>query len=282
MDKVIQWYPGHMARAIRIIKEKLRMVDVVIEILDARAPKSSVNKGLRQMIGEKPLLRIMNKVDLSDPNENKKWLIELNKEEMTIPLDSIGGLKNLGIVTDALDKLLKDKEIAAKAKGKTIYPIKAMVVGIPNSGKSTFMNNLAKRKVMATGDRPGVTKNQEYLKASDKLILLDNPGVLWPKFEDQEQGMILALLGAIKEDIVPISYVAEYGIKRIKEDYPELLKERYDLEALGTDSEVIEAIGRKRGCLMRGGEVDALKTYDVFLRDLRSGRLGRITLEKSS
>jgi len=282
MEKIIQWYPGHMARAIRLIQEKLSAMDLVIEVIDARAPRSSINQGLRAIIGVKPLLLVMNKADLADPKMNDIWLKELNKEEMTISLDSVNGSKNEEIIEKAILVLLKNKIQKAEESGRKIYPLKAMVVGIPNSGKSTLMNNLAKRKAMMVGDTPGVTKNMQYLKASDKLVLLDNPGVLWPKFSDQNQGKMLALIGSIKEDIAPIPMIAEYGITVMSERYPSLLKNRYSLDDIKTPYETLEAIGKRRGCLIRGGEVDMDKTYDVFLRDLRSGRIGRVTFESPS
>ena len=160
----------------------------------------------------------------------------------------------------------------------SIYPLKAMVVGIPNSGKSTFMNNLAKRKVLEVGNKPGVTKNQQYLKASDKLLLLDNPGVLWPKLDNQTQAKILALSGSIKDEILDIESIVRFGLDVLKESYPDLLKQRYKLESL--DGDLVNMIARKRGCILRGNEIDSPKAYDIILRDIRSGKIGRISFER--
>lgn len=279
-EKVIQWFPGHMAKTMRQMREKLNLVDIVIEVLDSRVPYSSINQSIKELIKDKPLLFVMNKSDLSDPSQNEIWLKELNKIEHTVMIDSINGKGNIFTIEKAIQEVLKEKIDKAAKIGKSLYPIKAMVVGIPNSGKSTLMNNLAKRKALETGDRPGVTKNQQYLKVSDKLILLDNPGVLWPKFENQNQGKLLSLIGSIKDDIVPINVIVNYGIELLKELYPENLKERFKLDNLGTTQEILLEIGKKRGCLVRGGEIDIDKTYDIFLRELRSAKIGRMTFER--
>ena len=280
-DYNINWFPGHMAKAMRQIREKLNLCDVVIEVLDSRAPFSSINKALKEMIKDKPLLFVMNKIDMADERVTKEWLIELNKTTMTVCLNSLDGVGNIKIIEDALAKLLKDKIDKAASFGKSIYPIKAIVAGIPNSGKSTLMNNLAKRKAMTTGDKPGVTKSQTYLKASDKLILLDNPGILWPKFENQNQAKLLCLIGSIKDEIVPINVISEFGIDVLKKYYPNELKARFKLDTLDkTSEELLYDIGRKRGCLLRGGEIDIDKANEIFLRDLRSGKIGRMTFER--
>ena len=279
-EKVIQWFPGHMAKTMRQMREKLNLVDIVIEVLDSRVPYSSINHSIKELIGNKPLLFVMNKSDMADPEQNEIWLKELNKINYTVLIDSINGKENISSIEKAIETVLKDKIEKANKIGKSLYPIKAMVVGIPNSGKSTLMNNLARRKAMETGDRPGVTKNQQYLKVSDKLILLDNPGVLWPKFENQNQGKLLSLIGSIKDDIVPINVIAEYGIELLKELYPNELKERFKLESLGNTEDILNEIGKKRGCLIRGGEIDLDKTYDIFLRELRSAKIGRMTFER--
>ena len=276
--KVINWYPGHMAKAMRLIKEKLNLVDVVIEVLDARCPKSSLNPLLKETIKDKPLLLVINKIDLADEKVTKEWYTELSKEYSVVLVDSLNGSKNVEIILNALELLLKDKITRANEKGINIYPIKAMVVGIPNSGKSTFMNNLAKRKALEVGNRPGGTKNQQYLKVSDKIILLDNPGVLWPKFEDQNEALILALSGSIKDDVVDLSEIARFGLELIYNNYPELLKERFKIESFSDD--VIEAIARKRGCIIKGGEIDYPKTYDLIIREIRLGKIGRISFER--
>ena len=279
----INWYPGHMAKAYRLMKEKMQLVDVVIEVLDSRTPLSSLNKNIRDVIGNKPLLLVLNKTDLSDKSETSKWLKELNKDNYTIELNSLTGTKNVNLLSDAIDVLLKDKIEKAKSIGKNIYPIRAMVMGIPNVGKSTLLNSLAKRRALDVGDRPGVTKNMQYLRANDKLLLLDNPGTLWPKFESEIQANNLALIGSIKDEILPIPYVANYGLDIVKSLYPNLLKERYKLDDIEKSNyDIFLEIGKKRGALIKGGDVDIDKTYDIFLRELRSAKIGAMTFERIS
>ncbi len=283
MEKAIHWYPGHMAKTYRLIKEKIKLVDVVIEVLDSRVPNASLNKNIRDVIGNKPLLRILNKADLSDKKETEKWLKELNKESYTMMLDSLNGTGNINKISDAIDILLKEKNEKDKSNGKRIYPIRAMVMGIPNVGKSTLLNNLAKRRALNVGDRPGVTKNMQYLKANDKLLLLDNPGTLWPKFESDEQAHLLALIGSIKDEILPIPNIAIYGLEKIKEFYPEMLKNRYKLDNIDLpNNEIFMEIGKKRGCLIKGGEVDIDKVYDLFIKELRSAKIGEMTFERTN
>ena len=283
MEKAIHWFPGHMAKTYRIIKEKISLVDVVIEVLDSRAPLASLNKSIREVIGNKPLLLVLNKCDLADKKETEKYLKQLNKEYYTIALDSLNGTKNINAISNAVEIVLKEKIIKSKEQGKSIYPIRAMVMGIPNVGKSTLLNNLAKRKALETGDRPGVTKNMQYLRANDKLLLLDNPGTLWPKFESENQAKLIALIGSIKDEILPLPTIASFGLEKIKELYPNLLKERYKLDSLDkSEEEIFLEIGKKRGVIIRGGEIDLDKTYDIFLRELRSGKIGAMTFERDN
>ena len=283
MEKAIHWFPGHMAKTYRIIKEKISLVDVVIEVLDSRAPLASLNKSIKEVIGNKPLLLVLNKCDLADKKETEKYLKLLSKENYTIALDSLNGTKNINAISNAVEIVLKEKIIKSKEQGKSIYPIRAMVMGIPNVGKSTLLNNLAKRKALETGDRPGVTKNMQYLRANDKLLLLDNPGTLWPKFESENQAKLIALIGSIKDEILPLPTIASFGLEKIKELYPNLLKERYKLDSLDkSEEEIFLEIGKKRGAIIRGGEIDLDKTYDIFLRELRSGKIGAMTFERDN
>lgn len=276
----IQWFPGHMAKAMREIREKLKLVDAVIEVLDARAPKCSINDELKEMIKDKPLLFALNKCDLADKKETSKWVKELSKEHLVVSLNSLNGKDNIALVTKALEELLKEKNEKMISQGKNPYPLKVMVCGIPNVGKSTLMNNVAKRKAMKTGNKPGITKNQQFLKANDKLLLLDNPGILWPKFKNDEEAKNLALIGSIRDEILPLDDISIYGLNLLAKYYPEKLKERYDIEETDDPIKMLNQIGKKRGALLKGGEIDYDKVYALFLYDLRNGKLGEITLER--
>ena len=279
--KVIQWFPGHMAKALRLIKEKIKVVDLVIEVLDARCPKSSMNDTINEVINNKPLLLVLNKADLADKKELDKWVEYLSKDNIVVTLDSLNGTKNIKTINDATNTLLKERNEKLLKSGVNIYPIRAMVIGIPNVGKSTLLNNLAKRKALDTGDRPGVTKNMQWLKANDNLLLLDNPGTLWPKFSSDLEANSIALIGSIKDEILPISSVANYGLTLMKEYYPSSLINRYKLTDLNkSNEELFTEIGKKRGAIIKGGDVDLDKVYDLFLKELRSGKLGELSFER--
>jgi len=276
MEKIIQWYPGHMAKAYRLIKEKIQVIDIIYEVIDSRCPLSSMNKTLKDTIGNKPHLLILNKCDLSDPKETDKWVKELEKNYNVLALNSLTGVGNLNEITKKTEEVLK-------SRGKTLrYPIRAMVIGIPNVGKSTLLNNIAKRRALNVGDRPGVTKSIQYLKANDKLLLLDNPGTLWPKFENEDQAYNIALIGSIKDEILPIERVAYKGLDILKAYYKNELINRFNLDNIDnlSNNEIFNSIAIKRGAILKGGEPDTNKAYDLFLRELRSAKIGRITLER--
>ena len=280
--KQIQWFPGHMAKARRQIEEKLQVIDIVYEVVDARVPLSSSNPMLNDIIRHKPKLILLNKDDLADPKITKEWI--KHYKENAIEALSINSL------TDNLEKtiyqktleILRDTIEKEAAKGMKPRPFNAIVIGIPNVGKSQFINNLAKKNKAKTGNLPGVTKIQSFLNAGDNLRVYDNPGVLWPKFDDELTGMKLALLGSIKDSILPIDEVTLFGIEYLKKHYPESLEKRYgiDLTALNDNIEILDAIGKKRGCLISGGEIDYDRVYNLFLNDLRNGLLGRMSFER--
>ncbi len=284
----IQWFPGHMTRARRQIEEKLKLIDVAIELIDARVPLSSRNPMVDTILQHKPRLVLLNKLDLADPAATADWVAFFQEKGLdALPIDAVTGSGTREIVPRCR-KLMAEKMEARQRKGMNPRAIRALIVGIPNVGKSTLINKLAGRKVAATGDKPGVTKGQQWIKmAGGELELLDTPGILWPKFEDQQVGLRLATIGSIKEEIMPADEVAFYAVRYMAEMYPGVLSERYgigelpsDLSEVETVIEVMENIGRKRGCVVSGGRVDLGKASTLILRELRAGKLGRISLER--
>ncbi|MCR8641770.1 ribosome biogenesis GTPase YlqF [Paenibacillus sp. N1-5-1-14] len=284
----IQWFPGHMTRARRQIQEKLKLIDVVIELLDARIPQSSRNPMIDEILKDKPRLVVLNKNDLADPKATAEWIQYFAETENldALPIDSTTGHGVKEIIPRA-KKLFAHKIEAQIRKGIRPRAIRALIVGIPNVGKSTLINHMAGRKIAATGDKPGVTKAQQWIKCGTEMELLDTPGILWPKFEDQQVGLALAATGAIREEILHIDEIAYYAIQYLIVNYPEELKERYSLDELPEDIEdnqailaVMEAIGRKRGAIVSGGRVDLDKASVIILRELRNGKITRISLER--
>lgn len=279
----IQWYPGHMHKTRRLIAETLPKVDVVFELLDARVPLSSrnplieeilqVNQGGRKVT--KPSVILLNKSDLADPEILPLW-VEWFRErhKMVLPLDSTQK-SDMARLLAAARRVVADTGREIKDR-----PLKGMIVGIPNVGKSTLFNTLAGNKKAHVGDKPGVTRDFQKVRAGQNLLLFDSPGVLWPKFEDPVAGARLAVLGSIKDSILPLEEVAAAACEFCRDLYPDRLMERYKLKTLqGQPEELLEEIGRRRGCLVKGGTVDLVKASTVVLNDLRSGRLGRICLE---
>ncbi|MDD7305501.1 MAG: ribosome biogenesis GTPase YlqF [Peptoniphilaceae bacterium] len=275
----INWYPGHMEKTKKDIINSLKLVDIVVEIIDARIPNSSRNPLLDDIIGDKPRIIIMNKEDLADPKQNTLW-IEKFKEE-SIPAILLNSKKKIN--TNKLYSLAKDqlKEKFEKNQDKNIENpiIRMMVVGIPNSGKSTFINNISQRKGAKVGNRPGVTKQKQWIKTSDNLQLLDTPGVLWPKF-DKQTGLNLSFTHAIKDEVVNVEDLAFKFLQVIKAYYPNLLEERYGVIAKGEVLEIYEQIAKKRGAILRGNEIDYTRCGNLIMNDFRTGLLGRITLER--
>lgn len=283
----IQWFPGHMAKARRQIEERLKLIDIVIELLDARIPISSRNPMIDEILRGKRRLVVLNKCDLADPDITDAWVRYFADKGLdALPIDASSG-RNVGQILPRSKKILQDKIDAQIRKGITPRAIRALIVGIPNVGKSTLINRMAGRNIAQTGDRPGVTKAQQWIKAGGEMELLDTPGILWPKFEDQTVGLRLAATGAIKEEILNVEDVAFYAIKELIVHYEAAFKERYSLQFEQPDLdnpheivEIMEAVGRRRGCLMSGGVIDLEKASQIILRDLRSGKLGRISLDR--
>ncbi|TCS93128.1 ribosome biogenesis GTPase YlqF [Hazenella coriacea] len=277
----IQWFPGHMAKARRQVEEKLKQVDVVFELVDGRLPLSSRNPMIDQVVKHKPRLILLTKCDLADEKANQVWIQYFRQLGMTVlPVDAQTG-KGVGQIQVATERLLQPLFEARQRKGILTKRIRAMVLGIPNVGKSSLINRLAKRTATVTGDRPGVTKAQQWIRIGKNLELLDTPGILWPKFDDPEVGMRLAASGAIKEEILPREEVAFYTVCFLAERYPQLLSTRYKMADVTSleGVQLLDEIGKKRGCLQKGGDINYEKVSEIILNDLRSGRLGRITFE---
>jgi ribosome biogenesis GTPase A len=277
----IQWFPGHMAKARREVTEKLKLVDIIFELLDARIPLSSRNPMIDEIIQHKPRLVLLNKSDMADPKVTSQWISYFAEKGIrAIPINSHAG-EGMQLIVSAAKELLQEKFDRMKAKG-VIKPraIRAMIVGIPNVGKSTLINRLAKKNIAKTGNTPGVTKAQQWIKVGKELELLDTPGILWPKFEDQEVGLKLAVTGAIKDTILNLEQLAIYSLKVLEKRYPERLEERYKLTEIPEDAVVLyEHIGKLRGCLAGGGVVDYDKVSELIVREIRSEKFGRVSLE---
>lgn len=279
----IQWFPGHMAKARREVTEKLKLVDIVFELIDARLPLSSRNPMIDDVIHQKPRLLILNKADLADNMATKMWIKYFEAEGThAIAIDSFKG-QGLQAVTKAAKEILKPKIERLESRGIRPGAIRAMIVGIPNVGKSTLINRLAKKNIAKTGNKPGVTKAQQWIKYGKELELLDTPGILWPKFEDKEAGYKLALTGAIKDTLLNMDDLAIYALRFLEEHYPNRLKERYDLITIGDKSEDIIAvfnhIGRLRKVFTAGAEVDFDKVSELIVQDIRSELLGKLTFD---
>ena len=277
----INWFPGHMAKTRRQIKESLKLVDAVIEIRDARIVKSSANPDIEEICKGKPRIILLNKSDLSEDKITKEWIKNLSNEYtkvLTVNCLNGNGLKN---IKPALDQILKEKHDRLRNKGLVNIVTRVMVVGIPNVGKSTFINKLAKNNIAKTGDRPGVTKSKQWIKTKIGIELMDTPGVLWPKFEDETVGLNLAFTGAIKDEIMDTEELALKLIERLQEYYPQRLKERYKLTELSESAlENMDNIGKKRGAVISGGNIDYNRVSTMLLDEFRGGKLGNISLEK--
>lgn len=284
MAKDIQWFPGHMAKALREISERIKVVDIVIEICDARAPLSSINPELFNIIKNKPRIMILSKKDLADENITKSWL-KYFEEKGYIALAMNLNKDNLDVIFNISKVCLKEKIEKDKRRGLKPQPIRALVVGIPNVGKSTFINKLSKRKAANVGNMPGVTKAQQWIKIKNDFELLDTPGVLWPKFENQEIGTKLALIGTIKQDILDKSNLAYSLLNYLFNEHPEFLTNRYGIELVdefNDENEIVllERIGRKRGLLKAKGEVEINRVEEIILKEFKEGLMGRYSLEK--
>ena len=274
-----QWYPGHMTKAKRMMEENIKLIDLVIEIVDARIPISSRNPDIDSLAVNKARIILLNKSDLADDKITNQWINYFNENNIyCLKLNSRNnsGIKQVNglIMTACADKIERNKQ-----RGILNRPIRAMVVGIPNVGKSTFINSYAGKASAKTGNKPGVTKGKQWIKLNKNVELLDTPGILWPKFEDQAVGLRLALIGSIKEEILNTTEMAMEFIGFLKKSYPGVLVERYSVDESKENLEILEEIARIRGCLMKGNQTDIDKAGRLLLEDFRSLRLGKLSLE---
>lgn len=278
----IHWFPGHMAKAQRMIREQLSLIDVVIELLDARIPVSSANPVIAELVGAKPRVVALNKSDLAEPARTAEWIQHFRSRGFaTVPLDAASG-KGAKELVNRVEAEAGEKLARLMAKGIRGRAVRAMILGIPNVGKSSLINRLLGTATAKTGDKPGVTRGQQWLKVGKNLELLDTPGVLWPRMDDQEVAFKLAVTGAIKDDIYDMERVILKLLAILREQYAERLCERYKLSAGGLPAEageLLALIGAKRGCLKAGGIIDDEKVRRIILTDFRSGKLGQFTLD---
>jgi ribosome biogenesis GTPase A len=281
--KQIQWYPGHMAKTKKEIKEKTKMVDVVLELLDARIPFSSQNPVIQQLTERKPRVILLNKADLADPGELDKWIKYFeDKGHKTLKIDALSG-KGVDKILPLLRVLMRDVVEKEKSRGRKERPIRTMILGIPNVGKSTLINKLANKKKLVAQDRPGVTKKTQYIRVGQDLELLDTPGILWPKFDDEDVAYRLALTGAIKDNILPIDEIVIYGLKFLNKYYLNRLEDRYDIKVDIEDIVgIYDNIGTNRGCLLPGKQIDYDRVNELFLYDFRHEKFGKIILDRVS
>lgn len=277
----IQWFPGHMTKAQRMIEENLSMVDAVCEILDARIPYSSRNPDIDRLAGDKPRLVILNRVDLADPQMTARWRKYFESRGLAILETDAKSGKGVGSFAPAVRRLLKDKLAAYEAKGQVGRPLRVIILGIPNVGKSTFINRVAGRKAAIAGDKPGVTRGKQWINIDQGLDLLDTPGILWPKFDSQEVGEMLAITNAIKADVLDKETLGANFMLRLRELYPKAIEERYkfvpDPDMNGF--ELLEQAAKKRGFLVSRGEYDIERMANTLLGEYHDGKLGRLTLE---
>lgn len=278
----IQWYPGHMTKAKRQMQEDLKLIDLIIEIVDARLPMSSRNPDIDKMGANKSRLILLNKSDLADVRANKQWIeYFMEKGYYVLEIDSKNRV-GINSINTVIKEACKEKIERDRKRGILNRPVRAMVCGIPNVGKSTFINAYAKKACTKTGNKPGVTKGKQWIRMSNVLELLDTPGILWPKFEDEKIGINLALVGSINDDILDIANLSIKLIEFLKNRYSDLLEERYSISCNDEIVAILEKIGRDRGCLKKGSEVDYDKAAALIIDDFRSGKIGKITLELPS
>lgn len=288
----IQWYPGHMAKTRKQIEQDIKIVDIVIELLDSRIPISSRNPDIVNITAKKKRIIVLNKCDLSDESKNKKWISYFKNKGIPAVLTDSNSGKGIDNCIKEIEKIMEEQLNIQAQKGRIGRKIRAMVLGIPNVGKSSFINRISKRTTAGVGNKPGVTKQKQWIRINDKIELLDTPGVLWPKFESEEVGLNLAFTGTIKEEILPKVEIAYQLVKYLLENYRNNIVERYGISKEYIENklnqeqpenvniyEIMLEIGRKRGCIISGGNIDEEKTARIILDEFKNGKLGKITLE---
>ena len=291
----INWFPGHMKKTMEQIQKDLKLVDIVVELLDARIPMASQNPEIKKLIKDKKRIVVLNKADLADEKENQKWVIKFAKENIPAILCNSSTGEGVSKIIPTANEIMKKDLEKAENKGRVGKIIRIMIIGVPNVGKSSIINKLAQKNSAVVGNKPGVTKQKQWIRLSNNVELLDTPGVLWPKFENNEVALHLAFTGSIKEDVLDRIEVAYELTKYLLEEYPEKICQRYQLkeeyikEVMGQDFqpenqniyEIMQEIGRKRGCIISGGNIDDEKTAKILLDEFKNGVLGKITIEKA-
>ena len=289
----INWYPGHMAKTMRQIEEDSKLVDVVIEILDARIPISSQNPEVQKIINNKKKIIVLNKCDLAEEKENKNWVYYFEKNNIPALLCNANSGDGINLVIKKINEIMEEEKARLVNKGRKNKTIRAMVIGIPNVGKSSFINKIANKASLKVGNKPGVTKQKQWIRLSCNIELLDTPGVLWPKFEKEETALNLSYTGTIKNELLDETEIAYNLIKYLIENYKENIVQKYKIEEIDHiigDNKleqnekivmIMEKIGKNRGAIIKGGQIDLVKTSNIILDDFKNGRIGKITLEKA-
>lgn len=277
----INWYPGHMAKTKRLIQENLNLIDVVYEVVDARMPYSSKIKDLDEFIKNKPRIMVMTKSDLCDNKETNKWIKYYEEKGYKVVLMDLEHNPNMNNLIKATAEMMKEKYQKQEEKGMIKRRTRILIVGIPNVGKSTLINRLVGKKATNVGNKPGVTKNLNWIRINEKFELLDSPGILWPKLDEEKVAFNLASLTAIKEEVLPLYDVVEYILRTLEKYYPEILKNRYLVDSIEEDFiETLEFVGKKRGCLIKGGEIDYDKAINIIINEVKNGIIKNITFDR--